>query len=217
MSLYYQDEHVTLYHGHCITEHREWASADVLVTDPPYGIDYNSGMPREALARSIDGDKDTVVRDAALEMWGDQPSITFGTWRIAPPKRTRMLLIWDTKGALGMGDLSIPWKPAHQEIYIAGKGFSGPRTTDVLSFAPVQSMAKNGRLHPHQKPIPLMAELIRKCPPGVIADPFSGSGSTLVAARDAGRQAIGVETNEAYCEKIAIRLSQSILDLSVLA
>lgn len=217
MSLYYEDEYVTLYHGDCLTEHREWLDADVLVTDPPYGIDYNSGAQRATLAKSILGDKDTSARDAALDLWGDKPSISFGTWRIARPERTRMLLIWDTKGALGMGALDLPWKPAHQEIYIAGSGFHGRRTTDVLSVAPVQSTAKNGRLHPHEKPLPLMQALLLKSPDGTVSDPFSGSGATLVAARNLGRKAIGVELEEKYCEIIASRLSQGVFDLTALA
>lgn len=213
---YYQDEHVTLYHGDCLTEHREWLDADVLVTDPPYGIDYQSGSRRDSLAASILGDKDTAARDCVLAEF-DGPALVFGTWRIPRPPETRALLVWDTKGALGMGDLSIPWKPSSQEVYVIGQGFTGRRTSNVLTYAPVQSMARNGRDHPHQKPIPLMRDLIAKCPPGVIADPFAGSGSTLVAARNLGRKAIGVELEERYCEIIAKRLAQGAFDFGGLA
>lgn len=215
MSKYYEDEQITLYHGDCLTEHREWLAADVLVTDPPYGIRYNSGQRRENLARSILGDEDTVARDTVLALWEDRPALVFGTWRIPRPAATRALLVWDTKGALGMGDLRIPWKPSHQEVYVLGHGFTGTRSTDVLQYAPVQSMARNGRHHPHEKPLPLLRDLIAKCPPGVVADPFAGSGSTLVAARNLGRRAIGVELEERYCEIIANRLAQGALDLGI--
>ena len=216
MTLYYQDEHVTLHHGDA-REVPEWLAADALVTDPPYGIDYQSGSRREKLAASILGDKDTAVRDDILDRWGDRPALIFGTWRIPRPNGTRALLVWDTKGALGMGDLSIPWKPSHQEVYVLGQGFTGRRSTDVLTYAPVQSMSRGGRVHPHQKPIPLMRDLIAKCPAGVIADPFAGSGSTLVAAKLLGREAVGVELDEAYCEVIAKRLDQGVLNLGSIA
>lgn len=205
MTVYYQDDFVTLYHGDCLAE-TAWVDADVLVTDPPYGIDYQSGSRRSNLKASILNDKDTSVRDGVLSLWGDKPALVFGSWKIPRPEGTHTRLVWDTKGALGVGDLSVPWKPSDQEIYVIGKGFEGPRTSNVLSYAPVQSMAKNGRMHPHQKPIPLMQELIGKTK-GVIADPTAGSGSTLVAAAEMGRRAVGVELDEAYCEKIANRLA----------
>lgn len=208
MTPYYQDDYVTLFHGDSRTI-TDWLQADALVCDPPYGIAYNSGSQRVTLAASIEGDESTAVRDNLLHMWGDRPALIFGTWRIPRPAGTHTRLVWDTKGALGMGDLSVPWKPSDQEIYVLGKGFSGPRTTNVLRCAPVQSLGYNGRVHPHQKPIELMGELIRKCPPGVIADPCAGSGSTLIAAAQEGRQAIGVEVAEAYCELIAKRLQNA--------
>lgn len=211
MSIYYQADGITLYHGDC-REHTEWLIADVLVTDPPYGISYNSGCRRETLAASIEGDETTELRDWALTQWAPRPALVFGTWRIPRPTGTRARLIWDTKGALGMGDLTIPWKPSDQEIYVIGSGFTGHRGSNVITCAPVQSMARNGRNHPHEKPVPLLASLIRKCPGGLIADPFVGVGSTLVAARYEGRQALGVETDERYCEIAATRLAQGVLE-----
>lgn len=209
---YYQDDAVTLYHGDC-REITDWLAADVLVADPPYGIAYKSGARRQHLADSIEGDADTSVRDDVLQLWGDRPALVFGTWRIPRPSRTRARLIWDTKGACGMGDLSIPWKPSDQEIFVLGAGFVGKRTNNVITCAPVQSSARGGRMHPHQKPEDLMRGLIAKCPPGVVADPTAGVGSTLVAAKLLGRRAIGVELEERYCEVIAKRLAQDCLPI----
>jgi len=208
MTPYYADDLVTIYHGDC----REWVpEADVIVTDPPYGIAYHSGKDGE-LPRSLDGDLSTLVRDEVLAAF-DGPAVVFGTWRSERPANVRALLIWDTGGALGMGDLTIPWKPSHQEIYVTGTGFTGRRTSDVLRYPPVQSSAYRGRLHPTEKPVALMRDLIQKCPEGLILDPFMGSGTTLVAAKSLGRKAIGIEIEERYCEIAARRCSQEVLGL----
>jgi DNA modification methylase len=65
--------------------------------------------------------------------------------------------------------------------------------------------------HPHAKPVDLIEELIALCPPGVIADPFAGCGSTIIAARNTGRRVLAVEIDERYCERIAARLAQGSL------
>jgi DNA modification methylase len=209
MTPYYEKDGITIYHGDC-REILPTVDAAVMVSDPPYGIAYNSGH-YGTLPRSIKGDKDTSARDGALQEWHPRPALIFGSWKIERPADTRMLLVWDTLGALGMGDLSLPWKPAHQEVYVIGSGFNGHRGSDVLRFANTQAQAANGRVHPNEKPVKLLAALIAKCPEGTILDPFMGSGTTLVAAKNLGRKAIGIEIEEKYCEIAAKRLAQGVL------
>ena len=216
---YYKDEWVTLYHGDC-RDVDTWLSADVLVTDPPYGINYLSnrhGSRYETAATadrpvSIVGDRDTTLRDVALDQWRARPALVFGSWKAPRPPQTRHVLTWIKGDHVGMGDLSIPWRPNTEEVYVIGVGFSGHRGSSALYYPAPVSWASKGRLHQHQKPIPLMLDLLGKCPPGVIADPFAGSGSTLVAAKRCCRQSIGIEQDEAYCEIAAKRLSQGVLD-----
>lgn len=222
MDPYYQDEHVTLFHGDCLELADVWTDADVLVTDPPYGYNvkmcYGDGTARGGSTvwhgTAIANDADLTCRDAALDLWGSRPALVFGSWKRPKPPATHTVLIWDKGPAHGMGDLQIPWKPNHEEIYVMGKGFVGKRTSGVLSGYTQVTWASKGLEHPNMKPLSLMHELIGKCPPGVIADPFAGSGSTLVAARNLGRRAIGVELEERYCEIIAKRLAQGALDLT---
>jgi DNA modification methylase len=208
MSLYYQDEFVELYHGNCITEHREWLDADVLVTDPPYGV--NNHMNHK---RQIAGDRDTSIRDAALEAWGDRSAITFGKWTVQRPAGVKARLIWDKTPCGFMGDLKMPWGSAEEEIYIHGSGFIGKREANILRVPTIMSGDADRPDHPTPKPVGLMELLIRKCPPGAIADPFAGSGATLIAAKNLRRQAVGVELEERYCEIIAKRLAQDVLDI----
>lgn len=220
---YYQDEAVTLYHGDCLELADVWTGADVLVTDPPYGMGYTGFGGRNywddaSKHEAIAGDGDTTARDAALELWGNKPALVFGTWRVQRPASTRQLIIWHKHpGPPGMGALDLPWGPSHEEIYVMGTGFKGKRESSVLTMPSYNSQASSRPNHPTPKPLGLMERLIRKCPAGVIADPFAGSGSTLIAAKNFKRKAIGVEVNEQYCEVIATRLSEEVLDLGALA
>ena len=209
MSLYYKDDFVELYHGDCLTEHREWTCADVLVTDPPYGMAYSSGR-REQLR--IAGDNSMTARDDALRVWGSGPALVFGTWKRPRPAGVRQLIVWDKRGGAGFsGDLKMPWADITEEIYVLGTGWVGGRVPAIYSVPTLP--AANRPDHPTPKPVPLMEMLIEKCPPGVVADPFAGSGSTLVAAKRLGRRAVGIELEEKYCEIAANRLSQGVLPL----
>lgn len=144
-------------------------------------------------------------------MWGDRPALVFGTWRVARPSSTRAMLVWDKGESPGMGDLKMPWGPSHEEVYVLGYGFVGKRGPSVIRVNTLGAQSEARPKHPTPKPVALMEALLVKCPGGVVADPFAGSGATLLAARNQGRRAIGVEYQEKYCEVIATRLSQGDL------
>ena len=219
---YYEDEWVTLYHGDCL-EVTEWLAADVLVTDPPYGIAWipkkggYKGKGSQTVVDGIANDENADVRDHALTLWGTKPAIVFGSWRVPRPDNTQHRLIWHKQGQ-APGPANAPFMTQDEEIYILGKGFlkTSPPMRSVITTSEARSVAVSQIGHPTPKPIGLMERLIERCPEGVIADPFAGSGATLLAARNLGRKVIGVEYEEKYCELIAKRLGQATFDFSEL-
>lgn len=218
MSIYYQDDYVTLYLGDCL-EQTAWLEADVLVTDPPYGVAWQSSTMSNAIVpnqQTVANDATPEVRDKALELWGKRPALVFGSWRVDRPKGVNNRLIWH-KAANIPGMRASAWYSADEEIYQIGTGFVGKPEQNVLVThdrrdGAYGEVAKYG--HPTPKPVGLMERLVAKCPEGVIADPFAGSGATLIASRNLGRKAIGVEMEEKYCELIATRLSNQVMDFS---
>lgn len=211
---YYQDDAVTIYHGDCrdILPHLE--PVDLVLTDPPYGIAYKSNHRSETttaawIGRQIAGDESVDIRDAVLA--GFPEWCLFGSHRRPAPAGARGVLIWDKGPASGMGDLSFPWKPSFELIFIAGALWAGPRGEGVLKGHHVVSRASMGRVHPNEKPVSLLASIIEKHPAETVLDPFMGSGTTLRAAKDLGRKAIGIEIEERYCEIAAKRMAQEVL------
>lgn len=230
MTPYWQDAdgRVRLYLGDC-REIDAWLSADVLVTDPPYGRGWQGGGGlrggrrdggvRGKPAHGIAGDRDTTVRDHALAAWGDRLAVAFGDPLIPVPARTVQALAYIKPEDAGAKGARAGFRRDLEEIYLIGPWPVGaPLRSSILATAarcvgsPTGMSGRYG--HPHAKPVDVMETLIAACPPGVIADPFAGSGSTLVAARNLGRQAIGVEIDERYAEAAARRLAQAPLELA---
>jgi DNA modification methylase len=204
MTLYYQDEYVELHHADCL-ENDDWLKADVLVTDPPYGMDYRSNRTK---SKKIAGDRTRLLRDDILARWGDRPALVFGTWKVPKPDKVRQLIVWDKRGGAGYsGDLNMPWADITEEIYVLGQGWVGGRRPAIYSIPTIPHTQRPE--HPTPKPVRLMSELLLCVPErALIADPCAGSGTTLLAARNMGRKAIGVEVDERYCEIAAQRLGQ---------
>ncbi len=214
MTLYYEDDYCTIYHADCLELFATITTTfmfDVVVTDPPYGMSYQSGWG--ANHKPITGDNSTGVRDAVLEALEGVPMLVFGRWSEPRPTGTKQRLIWSKAPDPGMGDLSSPWGNSDEEIYVIGDGWESPtRKANVLTYKkPAASSFE--RAHPTPKPVDLMRDLIMCCPPGVVLDPFMGSGTTLRAAKDLGRKSIGIELDESYCEIAARRLAQEVLAL----
>lgn len=206
-----------LYLGDCRDVLPTLSGIDAVVTDPPYGISYSSGMTGHHGGTSLPGiigDADTSLRDFVVEWSRFRPAIVFGTWKRARPTETKAVLIWEKGDHVGMGDLSLPWKPNTEEIYVLGAGFSGHRGSSVIRVnAPVSwNSVGFGRKHPHEKPVELMLELVAKCPPGTILDPFMGSASTGVAALSLGRRFVGIELDPAHFETACRRIEAACDD-----
>ena len=226
MTAYDDDGTCTIYHGDCRDIDAWDIAGGVMVTDPPYGMGHRSGMNGAFGDCAIEGDEDTAVRDTILAQWVPRPALVFGRWSVPKPSGTKTVLTWD-KGYIGMGDLSLPWGPTTEEIYVIGTGFRGRRGSSVLRYNAITGNTGQGkpwwqrdfdgvaqtRYHPTQKPLELIRHLVDRCPPlAEIIDPFMGSGTTLRAAKDCGRRAIGIEIEERYCEIAAKRLAQEVLD-----
>jgi site-specific DNA-methyltransferase (adenine-specific) len=229
VSVYYEDEYVQLYHGDC-REELAWLAADVLVTDPPYGRAWKQGNIKEArwlnaqdsdAHAGIANDGDTTVRDDALKAWGGRPWVAFGDLMLPIPEGTKLTgVYWKDSGTSGFRGAISGVRRDAEAIYFGGKhpsGLGGRSSVFRFGGSVSGSHGLTGQTgHPHTKPVGLMETLIELTPSGIVADPFAGSGSTLVAARNLGRKVIGVELDEAYCEIIVRRLSQQAFDFSSL-
>ena len=214
---YYQDDLVTIYHGDC----REWMpEADVIVTDPPYGISIvrsdgtTGGQPAHGksapnrIYTAVVGDDSPLdpswmlQRASRLIVWGADH---FAEW----PTGGR-LLIWDKRVGLASNDFA--------DVEVAWDSKPGPSRLfshrQMGMFHDGYNDDGSRREHPTQKPVALMRWCL-SFTEGTVLDPFMGSGSTLVAAKSLGRTAFGIEIEERYCEIAANRCRQEVLGLAL--
>jgi site-specific DNA-methyltransferase (adenine-specific) len=208
---YYQDNLVTIYHADS-EELIPAIEADVVITDPPYGIKYSpSQNGKKAWGNKTFTGKTVVKNDDQLFdpsiLLGFKDLILFGGNYFAdklPP--TSEWIVWDKRAGLTSNDFA-----DCELIYTSGKGVAR-LFTHRWSGALRDSERGEPRVHPTQKPVALMKWLIERTT-GLILDPYMGSGTTLVAAKALGRKAIGIEIEERYCDIAATRCSQEVLGL----
>lgn len=229
MKPYYADDSVTIYHGDCreILPELRRGSIDATLTDPPFfmpAVHYQSRVEwqRSWSDTSVLAAFWSVILDGVVPLMKRSGHLlTFcnsDSYPVFYPEMYRRFdflkaLVWD-KGHVGLGRV---WRNQH-ELIIAARwndaifNEDGKLRADVLRYDATPSADRD---HPVQKPQHLLAALIEPTTlrDGVVLDPFMGSGTTLEAAKNLGRKAIGIEGEERYCEIAAKRLSQETLGL----
>lgn len=204
----------TLYLGDCLEILPTIGPVDAVVTDPPYGINYRSNHNSSRRGKwakwirhenmpGILGDDEPLDPRALLAL--EVPTVIFGGNYCAdrlPP--SRCWIIWDKRGDIGknnQADCEMAWTNLDKPSRIFTHLWSGliRQGEENIVFSP--------KLHPHQKPVALMARIIKYTGAGpIILDPYMGSGSTLVASVRLGLKGIGIELEERYFDITCHRL-----------
>jgi tRNA G10 N-methylase Trm11 len=202
---YYEEAGITIYHADCRNVLPYLPKVDLVLTDPPYGI--NAARKRnsqqygwtdfEVVGWDVERPSPELIKLAVL---GGTAAIVWGgnyfSDALVPSDKW---LVWDK----GQTDFSLA------DVELAWCSWNGAARRIMLP----RSMAlQDGKVHPTQKPLAVMAWCIAQAGrPKTILDPFMGSGTTLVAAKNFGCRAIGIEIEERYCEIAIERLRQDVL------
>lgn len=214
LEAYYSDESCQIFLGDCREILPQLPKVDCVVTDPPYGV----ALPCNYMSRGrsnltsctnyADVYGDTRPFDPAPWLALQVPTVLWGANYFAdklPPKSG--WLVWDKErpDTLDQATCELAWTNC----------VKGVRRFRYLWDGMRRAGEKGERHHPTQKPVALMEWILELSwmPDGLILDPFMGSGTTLRAAKNLGRKAIGIEISEKYCEIAAQRLSQQVLPL----
>jgi site-specific DNA-methyltransferase (adenine-specific) len=207
---YYQDDYCTIYHGDCREILPTLPKFDLVLTDPPYGMSFQSNHRQRKHSKIANDDYlplDLIEMAMAKAM---RAAYVFCRWDnlsdMPPPKS---VIAW-VKNNWSMGDL----KHEHGRQWEAICFYAMQQHEFVHRIPDVIARDRTGNdLHPTQKPVSLMTQLIACNVGQTILDPFMGSGTTLRAAKDLQRKAIGIELEEKYCEIAVKRLAQEVLPL----
>ncbi len=207
MTPYYEHAGVTIYHGDCL-EVLPSLAFDAVCTDPPYGISLDTSARWPWLADHEPVEGDTEPFDPAWLLALAVPTILWGANHYASQlPDARGWLAWDkaTRNGLDLkqAELEFAWTNC----------VTRPRAFRHLWSGGYRASEQRTRFHPTQKPVALLSWCLGLLPKtaSVIADPYMGSGPTLIAAKARGLRAIGVELDERYCEVAASRLGQEML------
>lgn len=197
-------------------------SADCFVTDPPYGMSFQSGY-RQVEHKKIEGDDDLywlgflayqmeriLKPNTHAYVFCSHHNIEVFLSEFRKRFTIKNVLVWQ-KNNTGMGDLQGDYAPKYEFILFLTKGkraLNGSRDPNILTFARTQN-----ELHPTQKPLDLIRYLITKStqPDELVIDAFMGSGTTAEACKQTGRKFIGFEIEPEYVKIAEDRLKQQVL------
>lgn len=224
---FFEDDLICVYHDRCenIVSSIPDESIDGIFTDPPYGISYASNKPRrKGQYKQIEGDGEVsvaILTDLYRVLKPNGAAYLFTRWDVMEQWRVALQgagfivkneLMWD-KGGFGMGDLEGDWATTHETILYCTKGdhkLNPPRRSSVLS---VQKVNPSKMVHPNEKPVGVWYPMIFASTKAgdIVLDPYAGSCSSILAARQTGRRAIGVEYDIENLSRIMPRLGQAEL------
>ena len=213
MKPYYQDKYATIYHGDSEQLVKEIDGYNVVITDPPYGMSYQSAWRTEWQR------KEKIIGDDHFPMWVFElkPSVAsfvFCRWdNLKEIPKPTSFIVWN-KLRHSMGDLNHEFGRMWEGVaFYAGEAhkWSNGRPVDII---PAPCVPPERLLHPNEKPLGIINALLDTCisPETVVLDCFCGSGSTLQACKDNRVKSVGIELDERYCEIAAKRLSQEVLE-----
>lgn len=205
---FYDADGIVIYCGDCGDVLPALPKADLVLTDPPYGMSFQSNHRAVKHAR-LAGDDELPLDLIWLAIsTANVAAYVFCRWDNIPQMpKPKSVIAW-VKNNWSMGDL----EHEHGRQWEACCFY--PRTNHAfLKRIPdvIHADRTGNTLHPTEKPIALLGTIIDATKCETVLDPFCGSGTTLVAAKLRGLRAVGIEINEEYCRSAVERLRQGVL------